>query len=268
MGVYFGENASNYLQVTDSSVLTLPNSDWCIAMWLSSGPVPGSLYQYFYSTGSFLAANTVQLYFNESGLDADTQLVASIANSSGTAIASGLAISGALTHDYTRWLVVVQRNGNNLEAKIASQYASSLLADTSTACSNWTALNPPEAEIGRRADGNADRAYEGNVGHVFQGNFILSDAEVLAMASGKFPWELGYTPNFYLPLTSNVATQPDLIGGLTVTRNGTLGQGVGFPPDLRGFMGGAIVYTPAAGGATVPHNPFGHVFLGSFGGPV
>lgn len=248
MSIRFNESASNYLSITDAAALSLPDADWCIAIWEATSDNSGSGFQVFLSAGTINTANSIQLYFGEASSSYSGQLIVNIMGGGATNLFVSDFDTGSvdLTSGIPR-LWVIQRNNDDYQCYSCEAFSAPVQQINITSPAVLALVNPDgNMNIGRRDDGNTARAYAGDLGHYFQGDFALSEDEIRMLACGAYPWEFGKLPNFYLPMTANVSAPPDLIGGLSVSRNGTLADGVGFPPDLRGFMN-AVVFTPASG---------------------
>lgn len=256
MGIRFDENASNYIQITDAAALTLPNSDWCICFWESTSDNSGTFFQYVISGGNFGAANSINVYFQEAGntfnSNQDKLTVYIVNGSTNSLFGASTIVSSTLTFNGSPRLWVIQRSSGNGQIYSCDQNGS-VTTHHNSALNATGSVDPPELELGRRADGNADRTYGGDLGHVFKGDFSLTTSQISALGKGRMIHEIGKSPSYYLPLLQNVASPPDLSGGLTVARNGTLADGIAFPPDIRGFMN-AMVFTLAAGGVSVNVN--------------
>lgn len=271
MGIKFDDNTANYLQVTDASVLNLPDSDWAFGIWEFSTGNAGTQFRNFVSSG--LSGNSVSSWFWKENSNATYPGVNSgfLINNAGTTI---LSAATAETLSATTWttasatgtkpvLHVIQRVGNNIERYWANPQAAATRI-WNYAASNWTALDPPELEFGRRADGAANRAYAGTLGHYWQIDGSLSQAEVDALAYGSSIFDLGIMPTVYVPMAANVANPPSLVGGLTITRNGTLADGPEFPVFLD--QATYVEYLIAAGSSGVIHALAGQGGLAGLGG--
>lgn len=282
MSIRFDENASNFLNPGNNDAFHLPNADWCLCFWEATSDNTGTAFQYLVSHDVVGTSPSINLYFAEaSATDANKLFFNICPNGSGGANIFNVtnAVTGVLTFDGTPRLWVCQRVSDTYEIKYATAYSNTINTErvnSSPSPSVLAAISPANTHrIGARQDGNTARAYGGDMGHYFQGDFSLTDSEIIALASGKTIFELGKTPNFYLHMQENVAAPPDLMGVLTVSRNGTLATGIAFPPDIRGFMG-AVLFTPAAetisgmrgysGYATRPYSAPVDVVAGGGGG--
>ena len=215
MAILFDE-VNDYYSIPDNAVLTLPNGDWCIGLWLKVDDNTGTNFQYFLSNNGTLGGSTsLNFYIYEDSASPGTgdpgDYIANIAGNS-------LVSSSSYGADGVWRLWIFQRTPSLLEWWSCAAGAGAVLEDSVaipiTSIDSWNPLN-----VGRRQDGNADRYYGGQLAELFKGDFSLSQSEIEAIASGWPPFALGKTLDVYLPMQTAAATLQDWFSGLTATRN-------------------------------------------------
>lgn len=82
--------------------------------------------------------------------------------------------------------------------------------------------SPPFWYVGARGDRNTDRYYRGQCAWIFKADYDLTDSDIIALAGGASPAQYvsGWSIQLLLDMSSN-ANVVDLVGGRTVTQNGT-----------------------------------------------
>lgn len=89
-----------------------------------------------------------------------------------------------------------------------------------------------------------------------------------ALANGAHPYNISPDKIVYAPIMRGSGGVACPFSGVTLTQDSanTYAEVEGRLSTLSTPW--TVNYTPAAGGVTWPHNPFGHPFAGPFGGPI
>lgn len=236
--IKFPEAATSNIVVTDNAALDLPDSAWTICFWEKTSDNTGSLYQYFISHGTVNTGNSLNIYFAEASEGTFPNCIyVNIRGISNVAIFNSQnSRSGTITFNGTPRLWVIMRTASDT---FLCYYCTpggtvtSAIENLSPSGTQLEAVTPSGSlYLGSRYDAAADRAFGGELGHFWQGDFALSNTEIESLAAGKSIYSLGYTPNFYLTLGGNSSAPSDRELGLTTSRNGTLSNGMTFPVEF------------------------------------
>ena len=226
MAIGFDET-DDYYDISDAAELTLPDGDWCIAVWTYVDDNTGTTYQYLISTNALNANNSFNLFLGEAAQVTDANKWGfNVEDGDGTN--PGTIFAGATGADSTWRLIVAQRNtgaaaGQEFELWFCEVGGVASKENTATDA-DFAAINGGDWDIGRRADGDADRYYGSIAAEVFKGDFALTQAQIEALAAGlpikTMAKQLGYTLDAYLPMWEADATLLDYSNsGNNGTRN-------------------------------------------------
>lgn len=205
-------NISRYHSVPDSDDFTLPDGDWA---WVALiFPQDSTATKYIVSTGAFGAVDSFNMY-----------VYLSSTGGAGCKVSSGgeTFISGSpLTMDNWAWIYGTRR-GSALYAGQIQVGAVAVTESSSTAISGFQ-NSTTAPNIGRRADGTADRHFKGRWGQAaFISGKSVSAGDMVALANGaRILPMFGSNVKFLAHgRTANDASFGDLISGHVLTRQGT-----------------------------------------------
>jgi hypothetical protein len=179
---YFFDEVTDYLTVTDSAVLDLPNSDWSIAGWVKLTDNDGAGFQYFYSHGTVDNANTLNFFVDEG----NDNLLVSIRDAGGDAWA-GAAVAGRLTAAgfgaSTDWQHIILRRLTNT----CSLFVNNVLAEEEN--DNTVGAIQPASNLilGGRLDLNSERFLGGYMAEWAKWDSALLAADRAALVAGYSP---------------------------------------------------------------------------------
>jgi len=168
-------NSTRYYSVPDSASLTFPDSDWFLAFWTRVDDNSGSFFQYIFSNNNFAVANSLNIFLQETGAGVPNIWRVTTSTFSQP---SSLAPGG----DSKDRLVIVQRNGSNLELWFCEAHSTATKEFDSVYSDG--AINGGVWNIGRRVDGNTDRYYEEHFGDIIKGSVTISQSQIELIARG------------------------------------------------------------------------------------
>lgn len=252
MAIVFNE-IDEWYSIPNTADMDLPDGDWCIGIWTRVTALSGAAWEYLLSNNTYNGTPAFNLYVSE----ASDNWLLNIKSDNG-ASTGGATSTDAPGADSVWRLVIVQRDTTANEFQLwfctFSGTPSKQIADSDA---GYNGVTGQAWNIGRRTDGNADRYYGNEAAEFFKVDAALSSAEIKALGAGVTIWELGYTPDVYLPMRSAEATLVDLFGSNDATRNGSPAT-VEHPPVLPSSPGsspwvgaGATTVTPVPADAVV-----------------
>lgn len=225
-GVQFDE-VNDYFNLADNAAWDIVRADGSqfYAFWMDVQSNAGAVFQYFFSSGSFRATESINLFIPES--------------SSSDSPNSFRATSETNTQDVTtaaqtfptgRILVVYQYNATtgNQELVLCDEGGSAVRYSATSSLSNDIVSSV--WNLGRRADGNTSRYFGGIIFNLAKGTGFLSDANVTSLASDIFSYDRALLDTFatteiFFPMNEGTGQNiTDDVLGLT-------GTGIGFPTD-------------------------------------
>lgn len=207
-------NNTRYYSVPDDASLTFPDSDWFIYMWTQVDENSGTAFQYLFSNNGFEAANSLNIFLREASASSPNEWRAATD-------ATGLTSTAAPGADSKKRLIVIQRNGSNLEMFFCEPNATATNEDTTANLDG--AINGGLWNIGRRVDGNSTRYYEEHFGDVVKGSVALTQSQIELIARGVSPIYVTDPSNLdvWFQFHEATATVVDIIGGNIATRQGS-----------------------------------------------
>jgi hypothetical protein len=210
MAIQFDE-VNDYYNVPDNASLTLPDSDWCVGVWTKLADNTGTLFQYPISSGAFGANNTFNLWIAEASASSNqNKWLFRVQDADGDFSDNvGTATPGG----DNKWrLIIVQRRDADSEFQMwLCEFGQTSTKDATGAIGVIDAIDAGAWNLGRRADGNADRYYGGILAEFFKGDFSLTQEEITALGAGVNILSLGKTAASTLRdlIRSNDATRQD-----------------------------------------------------------
>jgi hypothetical protein len=223
MAIQFDES-NDYYSVSDAPELALADGDWCIGIWTYVDDNAGSNAQYLISINSLGANNSINLWLEETG-SGSSPGEWSVYGKDGDGTNTGTLRCGITGADSAWRLIIIQRKtaDNEIQIWFCEKSGAASKVD-SVADTDFDAVDGGDWNIGRRADGDADRFYGGAACELFKGDFALSQAQIEALAAGlpvkTLAAQLGHTLDLYLPMWKADATLIDYSGsGNSATRH-------------------------------------------------
>lgn len=272
MAILFDE-LDDYFSIADAAGLTLPDGDWCVAIWTRVTDNSGSNYQYLLSNNNWGVNNSFNLFLCEAGEASDpNEWAIRLVDGDGTTVTfdSGAAAPGA---DGLWRLVVVQRRTADAQVQMwfCTPGATPALVG-SDSDTNFDAIDGGAWNVGRRVDGNANRYYGSFAAELFKGDFSLSQEEIAALGAGVPIYALGKSPSMYLVMGTSEATLRDLFGSNDATRS-SAPTTAEHPPITRTtgavFIGiGAEPPPPPPPPSTPASNRYARVLIGDRTGRI
>jgi hypothetical protein len=206
MARFFNES-NEYMTMPDSSIHSLPDSDWTFSFWIYHPDLTGSYFQYFYSHGTVLTANNLNIFTHEASEANPRTVEANI----GTGLTYIFIRTGSISDD-TWHHILVSRESNTAYVRQDYDAYTNSYALTS-GCNPSGSVN-----IGRRQDGNSDRYFGGGIARPARWNRALSSDERKALANGADPLHFQNDLLWYMPFRRNSI---EIVSGITVTEYNT-----------------------------------------------
>lgn len=219
----FGTNAgTKYYSIDHIALLDLPAGAWAIGFWFDVDDNAGSNFQYLISSGSFGATPSFNFYLNEASVATHAgKWQIRTRDDAGTDTGTSARSSSTDNGDGTERLLVIQSTGTTVEMWTCVGGAATKVMDEAT---DLGALTAPSAwNFGRRDDGDADRAYENQVGGLFWADVALDETTIESINTAGEPVSvLGANCLEYWPFASGAgATEVGAVAATVATRNGT-----------------------------------------------
>jgi len=195
------DETNDRVTVTDASVLTLPNADWCIGGWFrAANGNTGSVYKYMFSWSSFGANPSLQIFLDEASEATNgANKLSCLLN--GSDLGANTIVSTATPGADTNWHhAIVQRAGSTVTMYVDGSSQADTLTSVAAGC-NVAA----DFYIGGRSDANVDRFFGGHLAEWFKLDRSLSAREIASIARGVSPASLPGiydATSWYLPMQS------------------------------------------------------------------
>ena len=203
------DEVNDYIALTDSPALNLPDGDWTLAFWMKVPDLTGSDFQYILSWGAEGFTNlTLKLGEASSGSSGVLELIVNAGVNNFTATtATGVITTGTWLH------IRIGRTGDTVKIYVDNVEKAT---DTNASASNTNVS--ATFYIGVREDLDSTTYFGGELAEMsMQKVFLLTD-QGAALANGYAYSVFPDPASWYLPM---IREYQDLIRPLTVTNNGT-----------------------------------------------
>jgi len=225
-----------YLSSTSDPDWTMirANGSKAYLFWVNMDDNSGSGFQYYYSSGSYGSAGSLNLYVVE-GSDAfvarPQNIGAQVRSSARTFPTGWCLVCHQYNRDTLKWEIAIVSEGSTVTRNISS--------DTLT---NNQTLSAPN--IGRRIDGSAERYWGGKMGSIAVTPYdtYLDDSTLEALATSFLDYDptTAFAPVLNFPFNEGIgSTVTDTVKGLVLTGSGFAGDSSQWV--LEGLTGGGII---------------------------
>lgn len=155
------DEVDDYFRINDSADMTLAANSWTVGIYTRLTDLDGSLFQYAISNNTTTADNSLNLLMQEStGI-----WVARVRDGAGR---ERVLNGGSVGADGAYRLVVIRRDQARDQLELLYCTASGgCTVEANEALSGLAAIDGAAWNIGRRTDGDADRYFGGELGHLF-----------------------------------------------------------------------------------------------------
>lgn len=206
--VYFNGADSGY-SYADAASFDFPDGDWFVAVLVRLKKGKGT--RYIASIGTQGGTHNVQLYLATNVLTCQVRAAGSVTT---------LAQTGTTTINDGWHVVVVQRNGTNIEILSAPLSGSATLLNSAAMVSPGVITPSGTHTVGVRSSSNTNTWWWNFISWVAKGSGTLSLAEIASLAAGQdIKDDLARTLSVYTRFDAADATLTDQSGnGNTATR--------------------------------------------------
>lgn len=210
-------NESNeYDTWPDSSVHSLPNSDWSIGGWFYVPDLTGSLFQYIYSHDEVQTNDNLNIFLHEASEINFRTIEANVGfTTNWVFVRAGFVSDATWTH------FILSRESGTLYLRQDYETYTASYSSLTSGCNPAGVVN-----IGRREDGDANRYFGGRLAEWFRVDRALTANQRKALANGASPKFFLQDMVWYRPY---IRDDVDPVGGIVATPNNSPGVEV-HPP--------------------------------------
>ncbi|MGA0610101.1 hypothetical protein [Caldimonas sp. KR1-144] len=225
MALSFGADNGGGTRYFTAPLPALVDGNWALLCWIRAVDFTGSGFQYALSMGTLGGANSLHVFTPEASQASGNTWTLRALGSTGTEVNFGIGGAGVeFPNDGVDRLCVIQRVGTSLQIYVVPE-GSTVASGGISGSTTWTtgAITAGTLNIGRRADGAADRGWQNPLGQIaLLLNDSLTTDEINTLATGKPITAVRATTAMDLRFRTDNATEPDLSGnGRNATRVGT-----------------------------------------------
>ena len=224
MASHFDET-DDYYEIADNTDVDFPDNVWTFLTWLKMPSNTGTLYKYWFSTGSFTANPSFNIYVNETSEASDQDNLNYALGDDDTTFAQDLSVATPGTN--TGWQLVGLRRAASAVFHIVIDGVDEENITVATFDAITTSVT---ADIGRREDGDSNRYYGGEMACVCKWDSVVGTNQMAAMSRGANPFGLGITMDMFYPLIGDLASEPNWSGNHTVAARVDSTKFAGNPP--------------------------------------